>query len=92
MRSGETLIKKTEFPIYNGIYDDMVDYLGLEITEKIYKRYKGQQVTFPVKLHSMDYIISLITQSSDSKCIKEIARKYGYSEQWIRRMLRKSNL
>lgn len=79
-------------PKYNGIYDDMVDYLGLEITEKIFDRYKGQQITFPVKLHSMDYIISLITQSSDSKYIKEIARKYGYSEQWIRRMLRKHKL
>ena len=84
--------KKKEIPMYNGIYEDMVDYLGLDITVKIYERYKGQQVTFPVKLHSMDYIISQLSNGSSGKEIKDIARKYDYSEQWIRRMIRKKKL
>ena len=84
--------RKEEIPMYNGIYEDMVDYLGLDITVKIYERYKGQQVTFPVKLHSMEYIISQLSNSSSGKEIKDIARKYDYSEQWIRRMIRKKKL
>lgn len=81
---------KEKIPMYNGIYEDMVDYLGLDITIKVFERYKGQQVTFPVKLHSMDYIIGQVSNSSSGKEIKDIARKYDYSEQWIRRMIRKN--
>lgn len=83
---------KEKIPMYNGIYEDMVDYLGLDITIKVFERYKGQQVTFPVKLHSMDYIISQVSDSSNGKEIKDIARKYDYSEQWIRRMIRKNKV
>ncbi|SHL55576.1 Mor transcription activator family protein [Anaerocolumna jejuensis DSM 15929] len=83
---------KEEIPMYNGIYEDMVDYLGLDITIRVFERYKGQQVTFPVKLHSMDYIISQVSNISSGKEIKDIARKYDYSEQWIRRMIRKKKL
>lgn len=83
--------KKTEFYIYNGIYEDMVDYLGLETTVKIYERYKGQQVNFPVKLHSMEYIVEQLSKNNDSKYIKDIARKYGYTEQWLRRMIKKNS-
>ena len=68
--------------MYNGIYEDMVDYLGLDTTVKIYERYKGQQ----------DYIISQLSNNSSGKEIKDIARKYDYSEQWIRRMIRKKKL
>lgn len=77
--------------IYNGIYEDMVDYLGLEITVKIYERYKGQQINFPIKLHSMEYIVEQLSTNNDSKSIKAIARKYGYTEQWLRRMIKKSS-
>lgn len=84
--------REKEVPKYNGIYEDMVECLGLDITVKIYERYKGQQVTFPVKLHSMDYIISQIPNETSSKEIKDIARKYDYSEQWIRRMIRKNKV
>lgn len=84
--------RKEEIPMYNGIYEDMVDYLGLDITIKIYERYKGQQVTFPVKLHSMDYIINQISNKNCGKEIKDIARKYDYSEQWIRRIIRKNKM
>lgn len=83
---------KEDIPMYNGIYEDMVDYLGLDITVKIYERYKGQQVTFPVKLHSMDYIISQVSDKNSGKEIKDVARKYDYSEQWIRRMIRKNKM
>ena len=41
---------------YSGIYKDMVEVLGEEITLKIYENYRGQQVTFPMRLYSKSYI------------------------------------
>ena len=35
---------------YNGIYHDMFIILGEEVTKKIYQFYRGQQVTFPMRL------------------------------------------
>lgn len=37
---------------YRGIYKDMVEVLGYETTLKIYQNYKGQQITFPMRLYS----------------------------------------
>lgn len=42
---------------YSGIYKDMAEVLGEEITLKIYDNYRGQQVTFPMRLYSKSYIL-----------------------------------
>ncbi len=45
------MIKNSED--YKGIYSEMVEILGEDIVRLIYQNYKGQQVTFPMKLYSM---------------------------------------
>ena len=37
---------------YRGIYKDMIEVLGHDITIKVYENYKGQQITFPMRLYS----------------------------------------
>ena len=34
----------------------MVEILGEDIVFKLYKNYRGQQVTFPMKLYSNEYV------------------------------------
>ena len=46
----ENMSKKSEN--YRGIYNDMVEVLGHDITLKVYESYKGQQITFPMRLYS----------------------------------------
>ena len=46
----ENMSKKSEN--YRGIYKDMVQVLGHDITLKVYESYKGQQITFPMRLYS----------------------------------------
>ena len=38
------------------IYNQLVDLVGIENTEEIYKNMKGQQITFPMRLYRTDYI------------------------------------
>ena len=45
---------------YSGIYKDMVEILGEDIVIKIYENYRGQQVTFPMRLYSKKYIIKYL--------------------------------
>lgn len=43
---------KKKYESYSGVYKEMVEILGEEATLKIYENFRGQQVTFPMRLYS----------------------------------------
>lgn len=73
---------------FNGIYKDLCDLIGEENTQKIYKEYRGQQITFPVEFYSKEYIYNQIISEYNGTNIKQLATKYAYSERTIRRILK----
>lgn len=73
----------------NGIYKDIAENLGLETAKKIYTHYKGLQVTFPVRFLSKEYIQEKIFREYNGSNTRELARKYQYSERWIREIINK---
>lgn len=78
-------IDKSDF---NGIYEDLIELLGLEVTIKIHEYFKGQQVNFPMRLHSKAYVMKELQGKSVSDS-KELSKKLGYTENWIRKLLKK---
>lgn len=72
---------------FNGIYEDMYEHLGEETVREISKYYKGQQITFPMRLYSKEYVIRYISEKYDGKNIKELARELEYSERWIKQLI-----
>lgn len=74
---------------YKGIYSDMVEILGEEIVTKLHKYYRGQQITFPMKLYSNEYIEKYIINNHKKKTLKEMCRELGYTEGWIKQLLNK---
>ena len=81
---------KKEVDLYNDIYKEISEIIGLEATLKIYLRFKGQQVSFPVRLYSPNMIQQSVIREYDGTNIAELAQKYDYSEKTIRRMIRSS--
>ena len=57
MKGGVNICMNKSSENYSGIYKDMAEVLGEEITLKIYDNYRGQQVTFPMRLYSKSYIL-----------------------------------
>ncbi|HBG0478687.1 TPA: Mor transcription activator family protein, partial [Clostridioides difficile] len=47
----------------------MVDILGEEIVIKLYKYYRGQQITFPMKLYSNEYVERYIEKNYRTKTL-----------------------
>ena len=45
----------------------MIAILGEDNVKKIHENYKGQQVTFPMKLYSKEYIDWYINENKDKK-------------------------
>lgn len=72
-----------------GVYQEFANLLGLDAAEKIHAAFRGQQITFPVQLYNPDFIARLILSEYDGHNVKALAAKYGYSEKWIRILIRK---
>ena len=81
---------KKEVELYNDIYREISELVGLEATLKIYLRFKGQQICFPVRLYNPQMIQQSVIKEYDGTNIGALAQKYDYSEKTIRRMIKDS--
>ncbi len=73
----------------NDVYKEIADLLGYDDALVLYTHFKGQQITFPVKLFKAEHIKELLKQQYDGTNAKKLARTYGYSERWIKELLKK---
>ena len=71
-----------------GIYKEIAEIAGEEIAKTIHANFKGQQVVFPNKLYSSQYTAEKIQSEYDGKNIKQLAMKYGYTERWLRKIIK----
>lgn len=76
----------------NGIYSDLCGLIGLENTLVIYSAFKGEQVTFPMRLISKDFSAQRICERYDGTNLKQLASEYGYSERWVREIIKKNEM
>ncbi len=72
----------------NGIYSEIAAILGPEAVLKLHENFRGQQVFFPVELFSKEYVWQRIVEEYDGANAKQIAIKYGYTERWVKKILR----
>lgn len=86
-----TELKKIETCNLNGIYKDIAEEFGIEIAHMIFRHYKGLQVTFPTRFLSPDYVAERIRCECDGVNHKALARKYQYTERWVREFLKRSS-
>ena len=87
---GEVYNMKKEIELYNDIYKENSEIVGLEAMLKIYLRFKGQQISFSVRLYNPQIIQQNVINEYDGTNVAELARKYDYSEKTIRRMIKDS--
>ena len=76
-----------ESELYNSVYKEISEIIGLDATLKIYLRFKGQQVNFPIRLYNPHIIQRNVIKEYDGTNITELAQRYDYSERTIRRMI-----
>ncbi|MBD7916252.1 Mor transcription activator family protein, partial [Clostridium sp. Sa3CUN1] len=74
---------KSDSEKYSGIYKDLVEILGEDVTLKIYENFRGQQVTFPMRIYSKSYIKEYIKENYNGKNIKELSKELGYTCNWL---------
>ena len=82
-------MSERDFENLNGIYDEIKNAFGIDVTLRFYSMFKGQQITFPMYLFDKKYIAEKIREEYDGSNGKELAKKYGYSERHIREIAKK---
>ena len=85
-------MNEKKYENYSGVYREMAEILGEEATLKIYENFRGQQVTFPMRLYSKSYVEEYIIKNYNGKNIKDISRKLGYTCNWVQQVINKLNI
>lgn len=80
-------LSKIKCEYLNGIYNDLAGLLGIDAVLKTHSAYRGQQITFPV-VFSKEFIALQIVNEYGGYNVKQLATKFGYSEKWIRKILK----
>lgn len=71
----------------NDVYKDLCDLVGVDNMQKLYAQYKGFQISFPMRLYSKEYVHQVVKKEYNGSNTKALARKLGYSERWIRKIV-----
>ena len=66
-----------------GIYRDIAEQIGVEDTYKLYEHFKGQQLSLTMRFYSVEYMEATVRAEYNGTNLKELARKYDYSERRI---------
>ena len=82
---------KNENDSLNNVYMEIADELGLEAAKTIYRMFRGQQISFPLRFMSPEKIREKVIEEFNGTNVRELARKYDYSEKTIRRIIREKN-
>lgn len=72
----------------NGIYNEIAAVIGTDAAMTLFSLYRGQQITFPVNFFTAEFLASRIVKEYDGSNIKQLATKYGYSEKWVRKIIK----
>ena len=83
-------MNENEMDLLNEVYREISEKVGIDSAIVIYQMFKGQQITFPVHLFNSKRIQLSIIKEYDGSNIRDLARKYGYSEKTVRRMIKDS--
>lgn len=71
---------------YLGLYSDLVEIVGERHVKEIYDLFQGQEVSFPMRLFTPEYVVNLALTDTN-KDLRELAKEYGYNEKYLKRLV-----
>lgn len=80
--------KEIESEYLNGVYNEIATLLGVEAALVLHSTFRGQQINFPVNFFTGEFIGEQIKKEYDGHNVKQLATKYGYSEKWVRKLVK----
>ena len=68
----------------------IAEIIGMENAKLLYEHYRGQQITFPQRFYSKNYVALQATHElKKGNCtLSQLAVKYGYTERRLRQLIK----
>lgn len=82
---------KKDTDLFNEVYKEISMTVGVDAAIKMFQMYKGQQISFPVHLFNSKRIQNSIVEEYDGANIRDLAKKYAYSEKTVRRIIKENS-
>lgn len=76
-----------ELPL-NEVYKEIATELGMEAAQTVYQMFHGQQISFPQRFYKPEGVRQRIMKEFNGTNVRELAKKYDYSEKTIRRIVK----
>lgn len=70
------------------VYQQLNELIGPEATLRVWEEFRGTQVSFPSHLYNRQLVSQRLRFEYDGTNIQALARRYHYSEKWLRQMIR----
>ena len=74
------------------VYMEIANKIGVDAAVAIHDMFKGQQIMFPQKLYSKEYIHRYIKDNYNGKNVRELSQKFGYSDRRVRQIINEIQL
>ena len=81
---------KSDKDLLNNVYREISESMGADVAMEMYRMFKGQQITFPVRFFNPASIRQKIVEEYNGNNIGMLAKKYDYSEKTVRRIIKNS--
>ena len=72
---------------FAGIYKEIALTLGIDIAVEMHKLFKGQQIIFPQRLYSKEFVYEYVKENYNGNNIRELSQMLDYSDRRIRQIL-----
>lgn len=79
--------EQEEFMELSGVYRTIAREIGKDGAIALHKLYHGQQILFPQKLYTREYVLKEVNERGKEKSLGEIAHQYGYTERRVRQLI-----
>ena len=69
----------------------IAEIIGIENTILLHKHYRGQQITLPQRLYSVQYVVKEVERQLGTHSLSDLAKKYGYTERRLRQLIKEDS-
>ena len=69
------------------VYKEIANSADMDTAILIHNLFKGQQIIFPQRLYSRNFISAYVKANYNGHNIRELAQMFGYSDRRIRQIL-----
>lgn len=80
--------KGVDIEALQDFYKGLCELIGVDAMLAVYQHYRGSQLTIPTHLYDRKRASQQVVQKYTGDNSMQLAREYGYSQKWVRKVIR----